>query len=107
MAVAVAVAGSRSSDSIPSLGTSICCKCGPEKQEKKKKMMLELLRQEYLNFLLLLPPGVSEVDVDVGNREAPWETRIHLISAQASAQDSPVQRAPAKLPRGPWLMVNA
>lgn len=69
-------------------------------------MMLELLRQEYLNFLLLLPPGVSEVDVDVGNREAPWETRIHLMSAQASAQDSPVQRAPAKLPQGPWLMVK-
>ena len=35
--VAVAVAGSRSSDTTPSLGTSICCGCGPKKPKKKKK----------------------------------------------------------------------
>ena len=33
----VAVAGSCSSDAAPSLGTSICRKCGPKKQKKKKK----------------------------------------------------------------------
>ena len=37
VAVAVAVAGSYSSDSTSSLGTSICCKFGPKKQKKKKK----------------------------------------------------------------------
>ena len=36
--VAVAVAGSYSSDSTPSLGTSICCGCGPEKQKIKEKV---------------------------------------------------------------------
>ena len=37
VAVAVAVAGSCSSDSTPSLGTSICHRCGPKKTKKKKK----------------------------------------------------------------------
>ena len=37
MAVAVAVAGSYSSDSIPSLGTSISRGCGPKKTKKKRK----------------------------------------------------------------------
>ena len=35
--MAVAVAGSYSSDSTPSLGTPICCECGPKKTKKKKK----------------------------------------------------------------------
>ena len=35
--VAVAVAGSCSSDWIPSLGTSMCLKCGPKKQITKQK----------------------------------------------------------------------
>ena len=35
-AVAVAQAGSYSSDLTPSLGTSICCTCSPKKQTKKK-----------------------------------------------------------------------
>ena len=37
VAVAMAVAGNCSSDSAPSLGTFICCGCGPKKQKKKKK----------------------------------------------------------------------
>ena len=37
IAVAVMEAGSYSSDSTPSLGTSICCRCGPKKAKKKKK----------------------------------------------------------------------
>ena len=36
MAVAVAVAGSCSSDLTPRLGTSICHKCSPKSQKKKK-----------------------------------------------------------------------
>ena len=34
-AVAVAVAGSCSSDSAPRLGMSICHRCGPKEQKKK------------------------------------------------------------------------
>jgi len=37
VAVAVAQAGSCSSDLTPSLGTSICHGCGPKKTEKKKE----------------------------------------------------------------------
>ena len=36
-AVAVAYASSYSSDSIPSLGTSICHRCRPKKKKKKKR----------------------------------------------------------------------
>ena len=37
VAVAVAVAGSYSSDVTPSLGASICCGCGTKKKKDKKK----------------------------------------------------------------------
>ena len=37
VAVAVAYAGSCSSASIPSLGISICHRCGPKKQKRKKE----------------------------------------------------------------------
>ena len=37
VAVAVAVAGSCSSDSTPSLGTSMCLRGGPKKKKKKKE----------------------------------------------------------------------
>ena len=37
IAVAVAQASRYSSDSTPSLGTSICHKCGPKKTKKKKR----------------------------------------------------------------------
>ena len=36
VAVALVKAGGYSSNLIPSLGTSICCKCGPKKTKKKK-----------------------------------------------------------------------
>ena len=41
--IAVPVAGSCSSDSIPSLGTSTCLKGSPKKQKKKKLFKLRLL----------------------------------------------------------------
>ena len=37
IAVAVVQAGSCSSDSAPSLGTSIYCRCGPKKEKARKK----------------------------------------------------------------------
>ena len=39
IAVAVVLVGSYSSDSTPSLGTSLCHRCDPKKTEKKKKDM--------------------------------------------------------------------
>ena len=38
VAVAVAVAGGNSSYLTPSLETSMCCRCGPKKDQNKKKM---------------------------------------------------------------------
>ena len=55
MAVAVAVAGSCSSDLAPSLGTSICCGCGPKKKKKKKEKSRKLLLssgEEESSFML-------------------------------------------------------
>ena len=43
VAVAVMQAGSCSSHSTPSLGTSVCHGCGPKKQRKKKKMPHETI----------------------------------------------------------------
>ena len=40
-AVAMVQAGSCSSNEIPSLGTSICCRCGPEKQTNKQTKNLK------------------------------------------------------------------
>ena len=37
VAVAVVQASGCSSDLRPSLGTSICCRCGPKKTKKKKR----------------------------------------------------------------------
>jgi len=37
VAMAMALAGSCSSKLTPSLGTSICCRCGPKKKKKKKR----------------------------------------------------------------------
>ena len=38
VAVAVAVAGSCSSNLTPSLGTFICCRCAPKKKKKRWKI---------------------------------------------------------------------
>ena len=51
IAVAVAQAGSCSSDLTPSPGTSICCKCGDKK--KKKKISSIILLAYFVCFALL------------------------------------------------------
>ena len=56
--VAVAVAGSYSSDSTPSLGTSICPGCGPQKtkkKKKKKKQNVSITGQGALKLLQRIP----------------------------------------------------
>ena len=45
--------GSCSSDSTPSLGTSICSWCGPKKPKKKGKKLFVMLRH-HINFITLL-----------------------------------------------------
>ena len=57
VAVALVQAGSCSSNSIPGLRTSICCRCGPERQKKKKK-------KNKLESVCASPWGL---------REAAWE----------------------------------
>ena len=42
VAVAVAVVGSCSSDSTPSLGTSTCLRCSPEKQKRFRRFKEKL-----------------------------------------------------------------
>ena len=62
MAVAVAVASGCTSDSIPSLGTSICHTCSPKKPKKKKYgSILEIVevvefekQSQYHNLILYL-----------------------------------------------------
>ena len=51
VAVAAAQAGSYSSNSTPSLGTSVCCGCSPKKtkdkrQKKKKKRGIPIMAQQ-------------------------------------------------------------
>ena len=56
--VAVAVAGSYSSDSIPGLGTSICCEFGTKKQKKKrKKKVISLIELIAATSWLALSPS--------------------------------------------------
>ena len=49
--VSAAQAGSYSPDSTPSLGTSICCRCGPKK--KKKRALVPFKR-----LTAYSPPGL-------------------------------------------------
>ena len=49
VAVAVAQAGSYSSDSTPSLGTSICCGYGPKRQGKKKTKKINKIKAPALH----------------------------------------------------------
>ena len=61
VAVAVVSVGSCSSDSIPSLGTSICGKCGPKKQKKKKAYFVFLFVWPYLRHVGVPGPGIEPI----------------------------------------------
>ena len=57
VAMAIVQASSYSSDLIPSLGTSICCRSSPKKKKKKKKSVLLLVTSEqnfYFHFCVFL-----------------------------------------------------
>ena len=49
--VAVAVAGSCSSDSTCSLGTSICHGCGPKKKKKNLKFRVKMKKEQAMEIL--------------------------------------------------------
>ena len=51
VAVAEAVAINCSSDLTPSLGASICCKCGPKKQKKKSKKKRKRKKKSLLRYI--------------------------------------------------------
>ena len=55
LAVAGTVAGSCSSNSIPSLGTFICCKCSPKKTKTKTKT------KKHGIFVTFLPDWIMKI----------------------------------------------
>ena len=60
--VAVAVTGSHSSDSTPSLGTSICCRCGAKNMgEKKRKKRKKERKKTALRQCAIRAPGLSDL----------------------------------------------
>ena len=65
--------GSYISDSTPSLGTSICRRCGPKKQKKERKKE-KILLQIYLAILLFVGGGGRGMFVKVsrGRKLLPW-----------------------------------
>ena len=44
--VAVVQAGNCGSDSVPSLGTSICCRCSPKKTKDQKKKKIDTFKDD-------------------------------------------------------------
>ena len=56
IAVAVAEGGSYSSDSTPSLGTSLCHRCSPKKKKKRKQSLLHHIQMPKgkLYYLLMI-----------------------------------------------------
>ena len=75
MAVAVVLAGGYSSDS-PSLGTSVCCGCGPKKPKRKKEERKEGKKEKEAQH----PFGVGGVGVAwaPGKESCPREGALHL-----------------------------
>ena len=51
--------GSYSSDSTPSLGTCMCCRCGPEKQKRKRERERKKEKKNCLWHKSLLASGIS------------------------------------------------
>ena len=80
VAVAVAKASCCSSDLTPSLETSICCRCGPKKPKKKKRLWL--LSWNLAQFPLESP--LLRVSCHVACRV--WESQGHLSWGSAWAQ---------------------
>ena len=60
VAVAVLQTGSCSSDSTPSLGTSICRKCAPHPRKKSKKKKNSLSIKKAANYRPRLNPSIKE-----------------------------------------------
>ena len=59
VAVAVGQTGSWGSDLTPSLGTSICCRCGHKKEERRKEKKSRNQISELFLFYLMLPVALA------------------------------------------------
>ena len=101
--VAVMQAGSYKSDLTPSLGTSICCGCGPKKLRKKKKRSPGLVVGssraastvvEWRSHRRLLPWALSPTSA------SPSEV-LHQPHVQSPQQSSRNKEAPAARPPRP------
>ena len=78
--VAVAVASSYSSDSIPRLGTSICCGCSPKKSQFSVLILLDLWGLGHLKYFLLLDALTSYSPLSLFTLillAAPLESPLH------------------------------
>ena len=64
VAVAVAKAGSCSSILTPSLGTSMCCGCGPKKK-KKKKLFLEFSIKQFWTMVVHRKPKPQQMKLQI------------------------------------------
>ena len=69
--VAAAQASSCSSDSTPCLGTSICRKCGPKKQEKKIMRLDDLIQQNFQLGTCILQ--IQRPNGAVGDAAESWQ----------------------------------
>ena len=86
VAVAVVQAGSCSSDSTPSLGTSICCRCGPKKAKSKSKMCFSRKvadNQSPWKQGFASSPAIQERDLSVPELciLQPFLTHSHLLGS--------------------------
>ena len=89
VAVAVAWAGSCSSDLTPSLGTSICCQCGPKKKKKKKAKKCLLM---YFQKPRLYKAQMGKGMINPHNEE---QNKLHAVSLNTMSVVSPYNRVGA------------
>ena len=86
--MAVVEAGSYSSDWTASLGTSICCKCGPKKRKKKKKKKRSIRALQKRAQILKRDPDsinrVSKMEFKVLDQTSRLPLPVNMDSLSAS-----------------------
>ena len=78
IAVAVMSARGNSSDQTPSLGTCICCRCGPKKRQKKKKR---------LRTIILLQHGYNIWKCTLSQNESPLNLLTPLLPLEEEMEE--------------------
>ena len=94
VAVAVALASDYSSESTPSLGTSICCGYSPKKQKKKKKKKKVFFKLLCRSLVLCL--ACRKHLINVSSHQASWVRGLlcHVHRNLATRLHSPLPRDP-------------